>query len=109
MNKKQACQQENRSRSIIGSRKRVARSSYNKTEIYYIHSNLRSGTYGWKTDLQNIQNKENQAAQIRIIIHAIEKCVHLSFARCITRSRQDVLCDPLRDREKLGRALMTSL
>ena len=39
----------------------------------------------------------------------IEKCVHVSFARSITRSRKDVLRDPLRDRDPLDRALMTSL
>ena len=33
---------------------------------------------------------KNQEALIRIIIQAIEKCVHLSFAPSITRPHQDV-------------------
>ena len=44
-----------------------------------------------------------------IIIHAIEKWVNLSFVQSITRSRYGVLRDPLRDRDPLDRALMTSL
>ena len=34
---------------------------------------------------------------------------HISFARSITRLRQEVLRDLLRDRDPLGRALMTGL
>ena len=50
-----------------------------------LHCNLRSETYCWKVHLQIIPDKENQAAYIRIIIHATEKRVHLP------------LCDPLED------------
>ena len=87
----------------------MARSSFYKIKINSVHSNLRSDTHCWKTHPRNIPDKENQAAWIRMIIHAIGRCFHLSFARSITKSRQDVLRDPLRDRDPLDRALMTSL
>ena len=51
---------------------------------------------------------KNQEALIRMIIQAIEKCVHLSFAPSITRPHQDAR-DPLRDRDPPDRTLMTSL
>ena len=54
-------------------------------------------------------NKGNNFAPIRIRIHAIKKCVNLSFARSITILRCKVLRDPLRDRDPLDRTLMTSL
>ena len=97
------------SRSITGSRKVAAQSSIYKTKFYSVHSNLRSDTFCWKTHLQNIPDKKNQAAWIPTVICVIEKCVHVSFARSITRPRQDALHDPLRDRDPLDRALMTSL
>ena len=46
---------------------------------------------------------------MRVRIHAIEKCVNLFFERSITRSRSEVLRDPLRDRNPLAHPLMTSL
>ena len=53
----------------------------------------------------------NQAAAIGILIHAIEKCINLSFVRSTTGSRYGVLHDPLRDCGPLDLdyALMTSL
>ena len=78
-----------------------------KTKIYSVQSNLISDTFCWKTHLQNIPDKKNQVAWIRIIIRMIEKYVHVSFAQSITRSRQDALRDPLRDRHPLNCTLMT--
>ena len=54
-------------------------------------------------------HKKKEAAWTRTSIHVIENCVHLSFARSITRQRRDVLQDPLCERDPLDRALMTSL
>ena len=89
----------------------MARSSFYKTKIYSGQSNLIGDTFCWKTHLQNIPDKKNQAAWIRIIIRVIEKCVHVSFAQSITRSHRDILRDPLRYRDPLDRALplLTSL
>ena len=95
--------------SNIGSCNIVAQTSFYKIKIHSVQSNHISDKFCCKTHLQNIPDNKTQAAWIRIIIHVIEKCVHVSFVRSITRSRQDVLRDPLRDRDPLDRALMTSL
>ena len=70
---------------------------------------IRGDSLCWKTHLQNIPDKKNQAAWIPIIIHVIEKCVHLPFVRSFTKSRQEVLRDPLGDGDPLDCTLMTSL
>ena len=51
----------------------------------------------------------DQVAAIGIVIHAVEKCINLFFARSTTGSRYGVLYDPLRDRDPLDRALMKNL
>ena len=79
----------------------AGQSSFYKTKIYSVHSNLRSDTFCWKTHLQNVADKKNQAAWIRIIVRVIEKCVHY-LLRDQLQDRANTFCAilcHLRDRD----------